>query len=405
MTYALEGIRVIDLTQYQLGPHATMMLADMGAEVIKIERPGDGDPGRLLGPWGPAGTSAFFEANDRNKKSITVDIKTEKGKEIIYKLVRQADIFAQNFRPGTAERLGFGYKDLYRINPGIIYLTGSAFGLKGPMSKKPGFDGVGQAMSGILSTVWTPEDVPATSMEASISDQTASFLLALGAMVALVHKERTGEGQEVDVSLLGSTMELAGWTLQSHLTPEGSASNFQVPRARIGRFGASEAVIVSSHKARDGKPILLFLRGRAAQVKCFSILGLEDFADDSRFETWEPIVENLDILLTAMDQRILSRDRDDWLKLLDDGGVIAAPLHTLLEAAAHPQAIANEYIAEINHPKEGSMKILGIPIKLHKTPGRLGIAPELGEHTDEILSEIAGYTTEEIAQMKREEII
>ncbi len=178
MAFALEGIRVIDLTQYQQGPIATQMLADMGAEVIKVEPRGTGDPGRQLGPY-------YFQANDRNKKSITVDTRTEKGKEIVYRLVKNADVFAENFRPGVAERLGFGYDALSCLNPGIIYLTGSAFGLKGPMGTKPGYDGVGQAMSGILSTIWQPEGIPPTNLGCSISDQTGGYMLAFGAMVAL----------------------------------------------------------------------------------------------------------------------------------------------------------------------------------------------------------------------------
>ncbi len=263
MALALEGIRVIDLTQYQQGPYATMMLADMGADVIKVEQRGTGDPGRKLGPFWPGGTSAYFEANDRNKKSITVDIRKEKGKEIIFRLVKGADVFAQNYRPGVAERLGFGYEAISAINPGIVYLTGSAFGLKGPLGKSPGYDGVGQAMSGLLNMTWSPEGVPPASLGFSISDQCAAFLLAYGAVVALFQKERTGVGQQVDTSLLGSTMNLIGWTFQSHLVPGGKAKRYVMPRARLTQF-RSEAGVTSSHYAKDGKPIMRF---RKTQIR------------------------------------------------------------------------------------------------------------------------------------------
>jgi CoA:oxalate CoA-transferase len=406
MQTPLEGIRVIDLTQFQQGPVSTMLLADMGAEVIKIEARGKGDPGRHFGPWGPGGTSAYFEANNRNKKSITVDTRKEKGKEIVYRLVKKADIFAQNFRPGVAARLGFGYEKLSEINSRIIYLTGSAFGLKGPMGKMPGYDAVGQAMSGMLNLVWSPQGTPPTSLGFSVSDQTGAFMLAFGAVLALFHREKTGIGQEVDASLLGSTLALVGWTFQGHIHPgSGQGTRFQVARARVTRVRGSEAGITSSHIAKDGKAILLVLNGRELQLKSYKIMGLESFIEDPRFASWDQIKENLEPLLSAIDEKIRTKNRDEWLRLFQEGEVISAPIHTPAEAASHPQVLANEYVAEINHPKEGPMKVVGIPMKLHKTPGRLGIAPDLGQHTEEILTQLGGYTLEEIAQMKKEEVI
>jgi crotonobetainyl-CoA:carnitine CoA-transferase CaiB-like acyl-CoA transferase len=404
MALALEGIRVIDLTQYQQGPYATMMLADMGADVIKVEQRGTGDPGRKLGPLWPGGTPAYMEANDRNKKSITVDLRKEKGKEIVYRLVKEADVFAQNYRPGVADRLGLGYEAISHINPGIVYLTGSAFGLKGPMGKSPGYDGVGQAMSGLLDMTWAPEGVPPASLGFSISDQCAAFQLAFGAMVALFQRERTGVGQQVDTSLLASTMNLIGWTFQSHLVPGGKAKRFVMPRARLTQF-RSEAGVTSSHYAKDGKPIMILMVGREFQEKSFRVMGLEDFIGDARFATGEKVIENREALLTAIDQRIATKTRDEWLKLFGAAGAIAAPINTPVEAAEHPQVVANEYVVEIDHPDEGKIKVLGLPIKLHKTPGRVGIAPKLGEHTDQILAELGGYTAEEISRLRQEEVI
>lgn len=397
MSYPLEGIRVTDLTQYQQGPYSTVILGDLGAEVIKVEPRGPGDPGRRIGPWGRGGTSAYFEAHNRHKKSVTVDVRKEKGKEIIYRLVGKSDVFAQNFRPGVAERLGFGYEVLSRINPKIIYLTGSAYGLKGPLAKRPGFDGVGQAMSGILSTVLSPKGIPPSIIGTAVSDQTGAILLALGAVVALFHRERTGQGQEFDASLLGSTIALIGWTFQCYFT-SGRAP--QAARARITSRG-----LTSSHLTKDGKPLLLHVMGRENQMRAFKVMGLEWLAEDSRFETGERMTENQEVLLAALDGAIRTRDREEWMKRFEEADVVAAPILDLAEAAAHPQAVANEYVAEVDHPKEGRLKVVGIPVKFHKTPGRLGIAPELGQHTGEVLSGIAGYTAEEIAQMREQEII
>ena len=397
MGLPLEGIRITDLTQYQQGPYATLMLADMGAEVIKVEARDTGDPGRGIGPWGPKGTSAYFEAHNRHKKSITVDARTDKGKEIIYRLVEKSDIFAQNFRPGVAERLGFGYDTLSRINPGIIYLTGSAYGLEGPLAKEPGFDGVGQAVSGILSTILSPKGMVSPLIGTAVSDQSGAFVLAFGAMVALFHRERTGQGQEVDGSLLGGTIALVGWAMQSHLT---SGREYQASRARITSTGTA-----STHVAKDGKPLLIYISGREKHAKAFKTLGLERLIGDPRFENGEKRMENQEALLADFDEAVRTKSRDEWLGLFREADVVAAPVYKLSEAAAQDQAVVNEYIAEIDHPKEGRMKVVGIPVKLHKTPGRLGIAPDLGQHTDEVLSEIAGYTLAEIAQLREQKII
>jgi crotonobetainyl-CoA:carnitine CoA-transferase CaiB-like acyl-CoA transferase len=406
MALPLEGIRVIDVTQFQQGPVATLLLADMGAEVIKVEPRGKGDPGRHFGPFGPGGTSAYFECNNRSKKSITVDTRTEKGKEIVYRLIKKSDVFAQNFRPGVAKRLGFGYEKLSEINPRLIYLTGSAFGLKGPMGEKPGYDAVGQAMAGLMSFIWSPPGVPQTGLGFSASDQSGGFMLAFGAMIALFNRERTGQGQEVDVSLLGSTITLIGWSFQSQLTPGGGGGGrFQAPRARISRVRGTEAAITSSHYTKDGKPLALLLNGRDLWEKTYKVLGLESSINHPKFANYEYVRENLDTVLNALDEKVRTKDRDEWINLLDEAEAIAAPVNTVLETAAHPQVVANEYVAEIDHPREGRMRIMGLPVKLHKTPGRLGTSPELGQHIDEVLTGIAGYTPDEVAQMRKEQIV
>jgi crotonobetainyl-CoA:carnitine CoA-transferase CaiB-like acyl-CoA transferase len=223
-------------------------------------------------------------------------------------------------------------------------------------------------------------------------------------MVALFQRERTGVGQQVDTSLLASTMNLIGWTFQSHLVPGGKAKRFLMPRARLTQFRA-EAGVTSSHYAKDGKPIMLLMVGRAFQEKSFKVMGLDDFIGDPRFATGEQVIENREALLSAIDERIATKTRDEWLQLFEAGGAIAAPVNTPVEAAEHPQVIANDYVVDIDHPDEGPIKVFGLPVKLHKTPGRVGIAPKLGEHTDRILAELGGYSAEEISQLRQEEVI
>ena len=232
-------------------------------------------------------------------------------------------------------------------------------------------------MSGLLNMTWSPEGVPPASLGFSISDQCAAFQLAFGAMVALFQKERTGVGQQVDTSLLGSTMNLIGWTFQSHLVPGGKAKRFVMPRARLTQF-RSEAGVTSSHFAKDGKPIMLLMIGREFQEKSLRVMGLEEFIGDPRFATGEKIIENREALLLAIDSRIATKNRDEWLKLFDEAGAIAAPVNTPVEAAEHPQVLANEYIVEIDHPDEGKIKVFGLPIKLHKTLDEWGLPRSWG---------------------------
>jgi CoA:oxalate CoA-transferase len=396
MNAALENIRVIDLTQYIMGPAATQILGDMGAQVIKIERLG-GEPARKLGPFSSKGTSAYFEAHNRNKKSVEIDLKHPKGKEIVYRLAEKSDVFCENFQRGVVERLGFDYETLSRINPKIIYYSGSGFGLKGPMSNFLGYDGVGQAMGGILSTIWSPPGQPNPLIGCAIADQTGAFLSCLGIVLALHHRERTGEGQRVDVSLLGSGISQVGWLLQSFLftgSPYKAKS-----RARI-----TPGLISSTHLAKDHKPLIIQMVGKEQIEQGLRLLGLQDLINDPVFEV-EKLHENAAEILVILDGAFEKRNREDWLKKFEDGGVVSAPVLNCEDLAQHPQVLANEYIAQVNHPTEGCMKILGCPIKLSKTPARLGVAPKLGENTELILSEVAGCSRAEMTELKNKGVI
>lgn len=393
MDLPLEGIKIIDLTQFQQGPMCTEMLSDWGAEVIKVEPRIVGEPGRGMGSsWGPKGVPTYFEAYNRNKKSITLDLKKEKGKEIVYRLVKKADIFAQNFRPGVAERLGFDYKILANLNPKIIYLSGSGFGLKGPMGNRPGFDSVGQAMGGIMS-ITGPPGYPDQPIGAAIGDQTGGFLLSWGALLALIDRLRTGLGQEVDVSLIGSVVALQGATLLTNpLTG-------QVLKKSKGRI--TSTIFSCSFMAADDKSFIIQTVGGEKRDRAFAIAGLDK---DPRFDTREKRKQNQEEMIEAFQAVFLTKTREEWLKILVEADVVCAPVYNYAEVSSDPQVIANEYIVEINHPTEGPIRVLGNPIHLSKHDAKIGVAPLLGQHTDEVLKEV-GYSREEIASMKEEEVI
>jgi len=386
MSLPLEGIRVVDFTQYQQGTVGTLMLADWGADVIKVEPRLVGEPGRTAG-------LAYYQAHNRNKRSITVDLKKERGKEIIYRLVKDADIFAQNFRPGVAERLGFGYEALSAINPRIIYLTGSGFGLKGPLKEKPGFDAVGQAMGGIMSLAGPPGSID-LPIGAAVADQTGGFMLGYGALLALFDRERTGKGQMVDASLMGSVIGLIGWIMQTYLL------SGRVPgktRARVG-----SGVFSCTLQAGDGKFFIIQTFGRAAKEKVFQAVGLDP--KDPRFATGEKMRENIQELIGLLEKFFSTKTREECLKILEQADVVCAPVYDLAEVAADPQVWANEYLVEIEHPKEGKIRILNNPVTLSNQRARVGPAPALGQHNDEVLKE-AGYSEVEIADLREQEVI
>ena len=392
MHLPLEEIKVVDFTQYQQGTVCTEMLADWGADVIKVEPRSVGEPGRGGNPWGPKGVPVYFEAYNRNKRSITIDLKKEKGKEIVYRLVKTADIFAQNFRPGVAERLGFGYKALSCLNPRIIYLSGSGFGLNGPLRNRPGFDSVGQAMGGLMSINAQPGSTEHL-VGAGVGDQTGGFLLSWGALLALLNRERTGEGQEVDVSLIGSVVALQGATFLAHLITG------HIPQKRRGRI--TTTIFASSFTGKDGKSFIIQTVGAEKRDRVFELAGLDK---DPRFDTREKRHQNEEEMFAAFDALFATKDRDEWLKLLIDKDIVCAPVYNYAEVATDPQVLENEYVVEINHPTEGAVKIIGNPIHFSKYKARIGVAPLLGQHADEILKE-AGYSETEIAELREQEVI
>jgi len=386
---------------YQQAPVAFSMMADLGAEVIKIERPGTGELGRGLGIIPDFPLSFYFETNNRGIKGITLNIQHEKGREILYKLVKDADIFAQNFRPGVAERRGFAYEDLIKVNPSIVYLSMSSYGPDGPLAKLPGTDGAAQAAGGIAS-IFGEEGSRMVPGQHSVADETAAFINFQAAMVGLYHKKMTGEGQKIETSLLGGVIRLMGYSMTGTLW-----TGQDTRRIRSYISGGAAAMISASFNDKDGKPFVVSMVREEFWQKGMVAAGFDKALADIGCATLGDIAESEEkrkLFLDTMDRLFATNTREHWLKILRGADVVSAPTNTLLEASGDPDAIANNYIIEVDHPRVGKLKEVGFPWKFHKTPAKAGIAPELGEHNKEVYKGL-DYSDADIEQLKKEGVI
>ena len=397
---ALSGVRVVTCSTAQAGTVPYMLMADLGAEVIKVEVPGTGDGSRRAGEI-KNGVSSFFETNNRGVKSLTLNLKAPEGKQILYELIKRADVFGQNFRPGAAERDGFGYEELRKINPKLVYASISAYGLEGPDANLPGTDAVGQALSGVTEAFSIPGKPMRTGV-ASVADETTAILTFGGILAALIHARETGQGQKVDTSLVGSAFRLMGWTMATTMWKNQAP----ITGARING-SRNRAGIAACFNDIDGKPLAIQLDARQ-WLPALKILGFHNEMDKKglldlgiAFDSEEDKNEILDTLST-----MFSKDtREHWVSILREADMVAAPVNTMLEASNDPNVVANGYVKEIFHPKIGeNIKIHGSPWKFSETPSTPGFAPELGEHNDEILSSL-GYTDSQIEELQKNEAI
>lgn len=378
---ALAGIRVIDLTQAYSGPFCTMHLADHGAEVIKVERPGVGDQSRT---WGPMKNdySAYYAFLNRNKLGFTLDLKSEQGKEIFLKLVKTADVVCENFTPGTMERLGLGYEELCKVNPKIIYASISGFGLEGPLANRPTYDIVAQAMGGIMSITGYP-DSPPVKVGPSIADNYSGVYLALGIMMALYNREKTGKGQRLDVAMVDTIFSIL----------ENAVVNYTVGNTVPERAGNVDPGIApfDSFDAKDG----VFVMGvgtNAMWKKLCSVMERPDLADDPLYSTNDLRCQNyLSGLKDTIEAWTLTKTKQELEELITGAGIPFGLVMSVPEVIEQEQTKIREMVVEIEDPVIGKMKIPGVPIKMHATPGKVERpAPTLGEHNEQILKEL-GY--------------
>jgi crotonobetainyl-CoA:carnitine CoA-transferase CaiB-like acyl-CoA transferase len=398
----LHGVKVVACSTAQAGTVPYMLMADLGAEVIKIEMPeiGDNSRGSTVLPGLP---STYFETNNRGVKSLTLNLKTAEGRDILRRLVAEADIFGQNFRPGAAEKNGFGYQELRQVNPRLVYVSVSGYGPKGPHAHLPGTDSMAQALGGIAEAYSTP-GLPLKTGIVSVADETCAILAFGGALAALTYARTTGVGQKVDCSLLGGQIRLMGWTLTTAMWRNRNPVTGQ---ARVTGTPERPGLSASFNDA-EGKPLVFQLNGARKWREAMTALGFYQALENAGFGDLGVVVASDDKrarLLRLLDELFATGSRENWVERLRAADIVAAPINTLLEACSDPDVLANGYVTEIDYPEYGKrLKVHGSPWHFSETPAKIGIAPKLGADNDEILGRL-GYTSAAIDDLRRRKII
>ncbi len=395
MAGPLDGIKVLDLTRVLAGPYATMILGDLGADVIKIEQPKTGDESRNFGPF-KNGFSLYFMSVNRGKRSVTLNLKTERGKTIFKQLVQQNDIIVENFRPGTMKKLGLDYDTLSAENPQLIYASCSGFGQTGPYAEKRAYDMIIQGMGGIISITGEPDGTP-VRVGTSISDITAALFTTIGILSALHHRNATGKGQYVDVAMLDSLVAV----LENAIVRYTATGDNPQP------LGSRHPVITpfEAFKSADGH-IIIAIGNDVLWSKFCEFVERKDLITDPRFSTNNRRTDNHDELHPILSEIMCQRTTDAWIQALENIGVPCGPINTIDKVVNHPQVHAREMITEVVHQLTGSVEVPGVPIKLSDTPGNVDApAPNLGEHTDKVLIKDLKMTKNEVELLRLEGII
>ncbi len=383
---AFTGVRVLDFTRHQQGPFATLLLADMGAEVIKVEPPG-GEPGRANG-LGPDGFSSYFEGHNRGKKDITLDMHNPRAIEVVRRLVPKMDVVVENYRPGVMEEMGLGYEDLKQLRPDIILASASAWGRDGPWALRGGYDHVAQALSGVMYEQGTGPGGEPHALIGGFADQVGAMLLAYGVASALFVRERDGIGQHVDGSLIGGMVAMQSKQIMEFLRT-GRQSGFQTRRAAT----------YTNYECADGQHVAIAANSQRFWQGLCRALDSEYLAADERFADPFGRAKNKDALVDELARIFLTRPRDAWIEPLEREGVPHAPVLDYAGMAQHPQYWANDYLLNIDTPNLGPMRVPGPPIHMSETPPHVsGAGPMLGANTEEILLEL-GYSWEEIGEL------
>ncbi|HWR29720.1 MAG TPA: CoA transferase [Negativicutes bacterium] len=377
----LEGLRVLDLSRVLAGPYCTMMLADYGADIVKIEPPKVGDDSRAYGPF-IGKESAYFMSLNRNKRSMTLNFKKQAECDLFKEIIKYADVVVENYRPGTMEKFGLGYDVLKTINPKIIYASCSGFGHTGPYQFKPAYDIIVQAMGGIMSITGSEDGEP-TRVGASVGDIIAGMFTAYGVMMALYHREKTGEGQSVDVGMLDCQVAILENAIARYVT----SGNIPVP---MGNRHPSITPF-SAFTAKDGH-IIVGAGNERLWIKLCNILGKSELLQDPRFDTNSNRTAHVKELSAILNEVFKHKTINEWLEVLEKAELPCAPINTVETIVNDPQIKARNMIVEVEHPVAGHLKMAGVPIKMSATPGAVERpAPLLGQHTAELLHEILGW--------------
>lgn len=392
---ALQGMKIVDLTQVLAGPYCTMVLSDMGAEVIKIEKYPNGDDSRQMGPF-INGESYCYMMVNRNKRGIRLNLKTKKGKEVLFKLIESADVVTENFRPGVTKKLGIDYDALKEINPGLIYCSISGYGQTGPYSHKGGFDIMAQGMSGVMSMTGEKGGDPA-KVGIAIHDIAAGVTAANSILTAYIYKMKTGLGQYLDVSLVESGLAWTVWEAAEYFgtggipTPNGSRHRVSAP--------------YQGFRTKDGYVLVGGANQRSWEKFCEHVVKKPEWIEDLRFLTNQDRQKNVDELEKCIEEVFVHHPTQYWVDMMEQAGVPGGPILTYDQTLTHEHILARKMVEEVEHPVAGRIKVLGIPSKFSETPGEVRVAaPILGQHTEDVLQELQ-FSSEEIQTLKKEEII
>ena len=393
---ALHGVRVLDLSRILAGPVCTMTLGDMGAEVIKVERPGTGDDTRTWGPPFSGGESAYYLCCNRNKKSITVDLKKEAGRELVRELAKVSDVLVENFTPGLMQRFGLHYERLRELNPRLIFCSISAYGQDGPYRDRPGYDMVLSAVGGLMWITGERDGDPC-KVGVAITDVLTGVHMAGAIMAALLWRERSGRGQYIDCSLLD--VQVAGLA--------NIASNYLVAGQEATRWGtAHESIVPYQVFLTRDRPIAIAVANQKLWESFCNVIGKRAWREDPRFKSNPDRVANRDALLPLVAEVMAQKSCAEWMEILVDAAIPCGPVNNMESLFADPQVRHREMIAEVPHPTIGTLRLVGVPIKYASTPGQVRLAPPLlGQHTDQILSSVLGYSAQRIASLRRDGVV
>jgi crotonobetainyl-CoA:carnitine CoA-transferase CaiB-like acyl-CoA transferase len=391
----LDDLFVVDLSRILSGPVCSMLLADMGAQVIKVEPPPSGDDSRQWGPPFIGGISTYFLSINRNKKSLGLNLKADEGRRVLWKLIERADVLIENFRPGVLEKLEFGYHTVAKVNPRIVYCSISGFGQTGPYRDRPGYDVIAQGESGMMDLTGSPDGPPA-KLGASLADVVAGLYAVNGVLLALLARHKTGTGQHIDVSLLDTMVSTLTYQALIYLSTGRS------PR----RLGTRHPSIVpyESFQAKDGFVNIAVTNQKQWENFC-QALGFSEIAADARFETMKARLAHYSELRPMIERVVSKMSRSEIIARMSEVGIPAGPINTVGEIMEDPHIHAREMVVELTHPEYGPLRVLGIPIKLSGTPGVVENAPpRFGEHNREVLSEL-GYSAGEIRKLAETGVI